>query len=60
MAHQECHQRRLRIDHVHSRVKRWRSVKDRCRLWKVGGGAWVRDRCCALHNAGFVFSLGRR
>ena len=39
MADQELHQRRLRIDHVHSRVKRWRSVKDRSRLWKEG----IRD-----------------
>src|SRR5215472_15987218 len=30
------HQRRLRIDHVHSGVKRCRSVRDRSRLWKVG------------------------
>ena len=50
MAHQALHQRRLRIEYVHSRVKRGRSVKDRLRLWKEG----VRDRGmargCALHT----------
>jgi hypothetical protein len=55
VANQELHQRRLRIDHVRSRVKRCRSVKDRSRLWKVGGRARVRDLCCALYHAGFVF-----
>ena len=50
MAHQALHQRRLRSEHVHSRVQRCRIVQDRLRLWKEG----VRDRvmalCCALHN----------
>jgi hypothetical protein len=55
VAHQELHQRRLRIDHVQSRVKRCRSVKDRSRLWKVDVRDLVRDICCALHHAGFVF-----
>jgi hypothetical protein len=55
VAHQELHQRRLRIDHVPSSVKRCRSVKDRSRLWKVGVRARVRDICYALHHAGFVF-----
>ena len=58
MATQELHQRRLRIDHVHNRGKRCRSVKDRNRLWKVGVCALVRDSCCALHDAGFVFPRG--
>jgi len=57
MTDQELHQCRLRIDHVHSSVKRCRSVKDRSRLWKVGGRDRVRDICCALHNSGFVFPL---
>jgi hypothetical protein len=35
---------------VSSRVKRWRIVKDRSRLWKQGGRDRVRERCCALHN----------
>ena len=50
MADQELHQRRRRIDHVHSRVKRCRSVKDRNRLWNEGIRDLVRDLCCALHN----------
>jgi hypothetical protein len=50
MADQELHQRRLRSDHVQSRVKRCRSVKDRSRLWKEGIRDLVRDLCCALHN----------
>ena len=58
MADQELHQYRLRIDSVHSSVKRYRSGKDRSRLWKMGGRDRVRDICCARHNAGFVFPLG--
>ena len=50
MANQELHQRRLRIDHVRSHVKRCRSVTDRSRLWQMGGCARVRALCCALHN----------
>jgi hypothetical protein len=53
-AHQDLHQHRLRIDHVQSRVKRWRSVTDRSRLWKVGDRDLVRDLCYALPHAGFV------
>jgi len=37
MANQECHQRRLRMEHVRSRAKRCRLIKDRMRLWKTGG-----------------------
>src|SRR4030095_650601 len=36
LANQELHQRRLRIEHVNSSVKRCRIVKDRLRLWKEG------------------------
>jgi len=57
MADQELHQCRPQIDHVHSSVKRCRSVKDRSRLWKAGGRDRVRDICCALHNFGFAFPL---
>jgi len=50
LANQALHQRRLRMEPVHSSVKRCRVVKDRSRLWKQG----VRDRvmalCWALHN----------
>jgi DDE superfamily endonuclease len=42
--------RRLRIEHVHSSVKRCRLVKDRIRLWKAGIRDLVMARCCALHN----------
>ena len=60
MANQELHHRQLRIGHMHSSVKRCRSIKDRNRLWKVGVRDLVRDICCALHNSGFVFPLGSR
>ena len=49
-ANQVLHQRRLRIEHVHSRVKRCRIVKDRIRLWKQGIHDLVMERCGALHN----------
>ena len=44
------HQRRLRLEHVNSRVKRCRIVKDRIRLWKEGVRDVVMALCCALHN----------
>jgi len=50
LANQALHQRRLRLEHVHSRVKRCRVVKDRIRLWKEGVRDLVMERCCALHN----------
>jgi len=50
LVHQALHQRRLRIAHVTSRVKRCRIVKDRMHLWKQGGRDLVMARCCALHN----------
>jgi len=43
-------QRRLRIKHVNSSVKRCRIVKDRMRLWKEGVRDLVMEICCALHN----------
>src|SRR2546425_971483 len=46
-ANQALNQRRLRIEHVHSSVKRCRVVKDRIRLWKAG----VRDLVMALRGA---------
>ena len=49
-ANQALHQRRLRIEHVNSSVKRGRMVKDRIRLWKEGVRDLVMERCCALHN----------
>jgi hypothetical protein len=50
LANQALHQRRLRIEHVNSSVKRCRIVKDRIRLWKEGVRAVVMEICCALHN----------
>jgi hypothetical protein len=49
-ANQALHQRRLRIEHVNSRVKRCRIVKDRMRLWKAGIRDLVMELCCALHT----------
>ena len=49
-ANQAQHQRRLRIEHVNSSVKRCRIVKDRIRLWKHGVRDLVMELCCALHN----------
>jgi hypothetical protein len=60
MAYQELHQRRLRRDQVPNRIKRCRSVKDRRRLWQVGGRDRVRALCCAHHDARFVCPLGSR
>jgi DDE superfamily endonuclease len=50
LANQTLHQRRLRIEHVNSSVKRCRIVKDRIRLWKEGIRDLVLELCCALHN----------
>ena len=49
-ANQALNQRRLRIEHVNSSVKRCRIVKGRIRLWKQGVRDLVMERCCALHN----------
>jgi hypothetical protein len=49
-ANQALNQRRLRIEHVNSSVKRCRIVKDRVRLWKQGVRDLVMELCCALHN----------
>jgi hypothetical protein len=49
-ANQAFTQRRLRIEHVNSSVKRCRIVKDRIRLWKQGIRDLVMERCCALHT----------
>ena len=50
LANQALHQRRLRIEHVNSSVKRCRRVKDRIRLWKAGVRDLVMELCCALHH----------
>ena len=49
-ANQALHQRRLRIEHSTSSVKRCRIVKDRMRLWKQDVRDLVMELCCALHN----------
>jgi hypothetical protein len=49
-ANRALNQRRLRIEHVNSSVKRCRIVKDRIRLWKHGIRDLVMELCCALHN----------
>jgi hypothetical protein len=49
-ANQALHDRRLRIEHVNSSVKRCRIVKDRIRLWKAGIRDLVMELCCGLHN----------
>jgi len=43
-------ERRLRIEHVNSSIKRCRIAKDRLRLWKQGIRDQVIEICCALHN----------
>ena len=50
LSNEALHQRRLRIEHVNSSVKRCRIVKDRLRLWKEGVRDRVMDICCGLHN----------
>src|SRR5262245_19934240 len=50
LANQALHQRRLRLEHVNSSVKRCRIVKDRLRLWKAGVRDVVMEIGCALHN----------
>ena len=50
LANQALHHRRLRIEHVHSSVKRCRMGKDRIRLWKKGLRDRVRELCGALHT----------
>jgi hypothetical protein len=50
VANRALYQRRLRIEHVNSSVKRCRIVKDRLRLWRQGVRDLVMELCCALHN----------
>jgi hypothetical protein len=49
-ANRRIARRRVRIEHVNSRVKRCRIVHDISRLRKVGVRDLVMDMCCALHN----------
>jgi hypothetical protein len=49
-ANRRIARRRVRIEHVTSRVKRCRIVHDTSRLRKVGVRDRVMDVCCGLHN----------
>jgi len=49
-ANRRIARRRVRIEHVNSRVKRCRIVHDICRLRKAGGRDLVMEVCCAWHN----------
>jgi DDE superfamily endonuclease len=49
-ANRRIARRRVRIEHVNSRVKRCRSVHDTCRLRKTGVRDLVMEVCCGLHN----------
>jgi hypothetical protein len=49
-ANRRIARRRVRIEHVNSRVKRCRMVHDTCRLRKPGIRDLLMEVCCALHN----------
>ena len=49
-ANRRIARRRVRIEHVNSRVKRCRIVHETCRLRKAGVRDLVMEVCCGLHN----------
>jgi hypothetical protein len=49
-ANRRIARRRVRIEHVNSRVKRCRMVHDTCRLRKAGVRDLIMEVCCAWHN----------
>jgi len=49
-ANRRVARRRVRIEHVNSRVKRCRIVHDTSRLRKAGVRDLVMEVCCGLHN----------
>jgi hypothetical protein len=49
-ANRRIARRRVRIEHVNSRVKRCRIVHDTCRLRKAGVRDLVMEVCSGLHN----------
>jgi hypothetical protein len=49
-ANRRIARRRVRIEHVNSRIKRGRIVHDTCRLRKAGVRDLLMEVCCALHN----------
>ena len=50
-ANRRIARRRVRIEHINSRVKRGRLVHDTSRLRKAGVRDLVMDICCALPNS---------
>jgi len=59
-ANQALNQRRLRIEHVNSSVKRCRIVKDRIRLWKAGVRDLVMESAAPCTISGCVSHPGNR
>jgi hypothetical protein len=49
-ANRRIARRRVRIEHVNSRVKRCRIVHDTCRIRKAGVRNLIMAVCCAWHN----------
>ena len=49
-ANRRIARRRVRIEHVNSRVKRCRIVHETCRLRKAGVRDLVMEVCCGWHN----------
>jgi DDE superfamily endonuclease len=49
-ANRRIARRRVRIEHVNSRIKRCRIVHDTSRLRKAGVRDRVMEVCCGLHN----------
>ena len=49
-ANRRIARRRVRIEHVNSRIKRCRIVHDTSRLRKMGVRDRIMEGCCALHN----------
>ena len=49
-ANRRIARRRVRIEHVNSRVKRCRMVHETNRLRKAGVRDLIMEVCCALHN----------
>jgi DDE superfamily endonuclease len=49
-ANRRIARRRVRLEHVNSRIKRCRIVHDTSRLRKAGVRDRIMEVCCALHN----------
>ena len=61
MANQELHERRLRIGHIQSRVKRCRSVKVTATAYgRWTSAIWYGTSAGPSIMPGFAFSLGSR